>query len=62
LGNRAKSIRPRNRDFRAEKDEVWLSETRLVSTPAGNAILAENFNQGEFGVFVPMPANPRHHI
>jgi hypothetical protein len=44
------------------KREVGLSKVCLMPAPAGNAMLAENFSQDQFGIFVSMPANPGHHF
>jgi hypothetical protein len=47
-----------NGDSEAGKGEVGLAKVCLVPAPTGDPMQAENFNQGEFGIFVSMPANP----
>jgi len=43
------------------KDKIRFPEDRLPPPPACDVMQTEKFNQGQFGIFVSTPANPRHH-
>jgi hypothetical protein len=44
------------------KDEVRFAGKLLISPPAGNAVLTEQFRQHKLRVLVAAPPNPRHHF
>jgi hypothetical protein len=44
------------------EDKIWLSEYRLMTSPAGDTVKAKEPDQGEFGFFVAVPANPGHDV
>lgn len=46
----------------SRKDKVRLAEDALTPPPACDAMPTKHFNQGEFGIFISMPANPGHHL
>lgn len=44
------------------KNEVRFPEHRQVAAPAVDVVLAQQTGQHLFCVFVPVSANPRHHL
>ena len=51
-----------NGDSEAGKGEVGLAKVFLMSAPAGDAMQAEDSDQGELRILVSVPANSRHHV
>ena len=44
------------------KKKIRFAENILIPTPAGDAVAAQQFHQGEFRLFVAPSANPGHDI
>jgi hypothetical protein len=44
------------------EDEVGFAEDRLMASPAGDAVSAEQGSQGQLGFLVSTPANAGHHL
>ena len=47
-------------DFLFWKDKVGLAKKRTVATPSGDVVLAEDFDEGQFGFLVAVPTNSGH--
>lgn len=42
--------------------EIRFPEERLIATPAGDVLAAQELHQCDFRVLVAAPANPRHYF
>ena len=49
-----------NCDFLFWEDKVGLAKKRTVAAPTSDVVLAEDFDEGQFGFLVAVPANVGH--